>query len=122
MWGKRDWIRRKKDAGKCGNFDFDYFGGCTDYICNESYSFFGLSKGKEIPETIQYLGKVLTPAVIGMLVVYCLKSTPVREAPHGVPELIAVATVAALHVWKRNNLLSIGAGTVLYMFLIQVVF
>lgn len=42
-------------------------------------------KGKEIPETIQYLGKVLTPAVIGMLVVYCLKSTPVREAPHGVP-------------------------------------
>ena len=46
-------------------------------------------KGKEIPETIQYLGKVLTPAVIGMLVVYCLKSTPVREAPHGVPELIA---------------------------------
>lgn len=65
-------------------------------------------KGKEIPETIQYLGKVLTPAVIGMLVVYCLKSTPVREAPHGVPELIAVATVAALHVWKRNNLLSIG--------------
>ena len=75
-------------------------------------------KGKEIPETIQYLGK----AVIGMLVVYCLKSTPVREAPHGVPELIAVATVAALHVWKRNNLLSIGAGTVLYMFLIQVVF
>ena len=64
----------------------------------------------------------MTPAVIGMLVVYCLKSTPVREAPHGVPELIAVATVAALHVWKRNNLLSIGAGTVLYMFLIQVYF
>lgn len=122
MWGKRDWIRRKKDAGKCGNFDFDYFGGCTDYICNESYSFLVFPKGKEIPETIQYLGKVLTPAVIGMLVVYCLKSTPVREAPHGVPELIAVATVAALHVWKRNNLLSIGAGTVLYMFLIQVVF
>ena len=78
--------------------------------------------GKPIPPVIQYLGKVLTPAVIGMLVVYCLKSTPVREAPHGVPELIAVATVAALHVWKRNNLLSIGAGTVLYMFLIQVVF
>ena len=69
-------------------------------------------KGKEIPETIQYLGKVLTPAVIGMLVVYCLKSTLVREAPHGVPELIAVATVAALHVWKRNNLLSIGAGNI----------
>ena len=44
MWGKRDWIRRKEDAGKCENFDFDYFGGCTDYICNESYSVFGLSE------------------------------------------------------------------------------
>lgn len=79
-------------------------------------------KGKEIPTTVQYLGKVLTPAVIGMLVVYCLKNTPVREAPHGIPELIAVAVVAGLHVWKRNNLLSIGVGTVLYMFLIQAVF
>lgn len=79
-------------------------------------------KGKEIPKTVQYLGKVLTPAVIGMLVVYCLKNTLVREAPHGIPELIAVAVVAGLHVWKRNNLLSIGVGTVLYMFLIQVVF
>lgn len=79
-------------------------------------------KGKAIPKTVQYLGKVLTPAVIGMLVVYCLKNTPVRETPHGVPELIAVAVVAGLHVWKRNNLLSIGVGTVLYMFLIQAVF
>lgn len=79
-------------------------------------------KGKEIPDAIQYLGKVLTPAVIGMLVVYCLKGTQVLEAPYGLPELIAVVTVAALHVWKRNNLLSIGVGTVLYMVLIQVVF
>ena len=122
MWGKRDWIRRKKDAGKCGNFDFDYFGVALTTFATRVTPFLVFPKGKEIPETIQYLGKVLTPAVIGMLVVYCLKSTPVREAPHGVPELIAVATVAALHVWKRNNLLSIGAGTVLYMFLIQVVF
>lgn len=122
MWGKRDWIRRKEDAGKCENFDFDYFGGCTDTFATRVTPFLVFPKGKEIPETIQYLGKVLTPAVIGMLVVYCLKSTPVREAPHGIPELIAVTTVAVLHVWKRNNLLSIGAGTVLYMFLIQVVF
>jgi len=47
-------------------------------------------KGKEIPPIIQYLGKVLTPAVIGMLVVYCLKSTPVILAPHGIPEAFAV--------------------------------
>lgn len=79
-------------------------------------------KGKEIPKTIQYLGKVLTPAVIGMLVVYCLKNTTVTAAPFGIPELIAVSTVVVLHLWKRNNLLSIGVGTVLYMVLIQVVF
>lgn len=79
-------------------------------------------KGKEIPRTIQYLGKVLTPAVIGMLVVYCLKGTRVLTAPYGIPELISVVTVAVLHIWKRNNLLSIGVGTVLYMVLIQVVF
>ena len=79
-------------------------------------------KGKEIPPIIQYLGKVLTPAIIGMLVVYCLKATSILAAPHGVPEAIAVFVTAALHVWKRNNLLSIGTGTVLYMVLIQVVF
>ena len=81
-----------------------------------------LPKGKEVPSIIHYLGKVLTPAVIGMLVVYCLKGTKVLSAPHGIPELIAVVTVAVLHIWKRNNLLSIGVGTVLYMVLIQVVF
>lgn len=79
-------------------------------------------KGKEIPRTVQYLGKVLTPAVIGMLVVYCLKSTSIAAPPHGIPEMIAVGVTAGLHVWKRNNLLSIGAGTVLYMVLIQMVF
>ena len=79
-------------------------------------------KGKEIPKTIQYLGKVLTPAIIGMLVVYCLRNTVILFAPHGIPELIAVVVVAVLHVWKRNNLLSIGVGTVLYMVLIQTVF
>lgn len=79
-------------------------------------------KGREIPKTVQYLGKVLTPAVIGMLVVYCLKDTTVLSKPYGIPELISVAVVAGLHIWKRNNLLSIGVGTVLYMFLIQVVF
>jgi len=79
-------------------------------------------KGKAIPKTIQYLGKVLTPAIIGMLVVYCLRNTAILSGPHGIPELIAVVVVAVLHVWKRNNLLSIGVGTVLYMVLIQTVF
>lgn len=79
-------------------------------------------KGKEIPPMIQYLGRVLPPAVIGMLVVYCLKSVSLTGASHGLPEFMAVAVVILLHVWKRNNLLSIGAGTVLYMFFVQVVF
>lgn len=79
-------------------------------------------KGKEIPPMVQYLGKVLTPAVIGMLVVYCLKSVSVLKMPFGIPEFVSVAVTAVLHIWKRNNLLSIGVGTVLYMFLIQVVF
>lgn len=78
-------------------------------------------KGKEIPSVVQYLGKVLPPAVIGMLVIYCLKAVELTRAPHGLPELIAVAAVILLHAWKRNNLLSIGVGTVLYMFLVQAV-
>lgn len=78
--------------------------------------------GKEIPPTVQYLGRVLPPAVIGMLVVYCLRSASLVKFPFGVPELVSVFVVAVLHVWKRNNLLSIGVGTVLYMVLVQTVF
>lgn len=78
--------------------------------------------GKEIPPTIQYLGRVLPPAVIGMLLVYCLRSVSIVRFPFGAPELISIAVVALLHVWKRNNLLSIGVGTVLYMALVQTVF
>ena len=79
-------------------------------------------KGKEIPKVVQYLGKVLPPAVIGMLVIYCFKSVQITAFPFGLPELIAGAVVVLLHIWKRNNLLSIGVGTVLYMVLVQTVF
>ena len=79
-------------------------------------------KGKEIPKTVQYLGRVLTPAVIGMLVVYCLKNMSFIRFPFGIPEVLWVALVAVLHIWKRNNLLSIVIGTVLYMVLVQCVF
>lgn len=89
---------------------------------NRLIPFLFFPKGKKIPPMVQYLGKVLPPAVIGMLVIYCLKSVSVLSYPYGLPEFIAVIVVIALHVWKRNNLLSIGTGTVLYMFLVQVVF
>lgn len=77
---------------------------------------------KPIPPIVRYLGEALPPAVIALLVVYCVKNVNWLAAPHGVPELLCIAVTAALHVWKRNNLLSIGVGTVLYMYLIQIVF
>lgn len=85
-------------------------------------SFLFFPKGKPIPPVVQYLGKVLPPAVIGMLMIYCLKSVSPLSYPYGLPELIAIAVVILLHIWKRSNLLSIGVGTVLYMILIQAVF
>lgn len=78
--------------------------------------------GRRIPKTVEYLGKVLPPAVIGMLVIYCFKSVTPFAFPFGIPEVIAGAVVIALHIWKRNNLLSIGAGTIIYMILVQTVF
>ena len=77
---------------------------------------------RKTPPIIEYLGKVLPCAIMGMLVVYCLKDVSFLSAPFGLPELIACVVVAALHVWKRNSLLSIGGGTVCYMLLVQLVF
>ena len=78
--------------------------------------------GRETPAVILRLGKLLPCAVMAMLVVYCLRNVSIVEAPHGLPELISIAVLAALHLWKRNVLLSIGVGTALYMVLVQVVF
>ena len=78
--------------------------------------------GKKTPDIIVYLGKVLPYAIMGMLVIYCLKNVSFLQSPFGIPELLGCAAVAILHIWKRNTLLSIGAGTVLYMLLIQLVF
>ena len=77
---------------------------------------------KETPPYIAYLGRVLPPAIIGMLVIYCLKDVNCTAAPFGLPELIASVCVVGLQVWRRNSLLSILAGTILYMFLTQIVF
>lgn len=78
--------------------------------------------GKKTPDIIVYLGKVLPYAIIGMLVVYCMKDVKFLQYPYGLPEIIACVAVAALHIWKRNSLLSIGVGTVFYMLLVQLVF
>lgn len=77
---------------------------------------------KKTPKYISYLGRVLPSAIIGMLVIYCLKDITPSAEPFGIPELIAVICVALLQVWKRNSLISILAGTLIYMLLVQIVF
>ena len=81
-----------------------------------------LGENRKTPAFIEHLGKVLPYAIMGMLVVYCLKDVRLTAAPFGIPEAIGCAVVALLHIWKRNTLLSIGAGTVCYMLLVQLVF
>lgn len=92
------------------------------YIHRQRYHFLVFSGKKETPKYIQYLGNALPAAIFGMLVVYCLKNVSILTGSHGIPELIAIAVVVALHLWKRQMLLSIAGGTVCYMLLVQFVF
>ena len=78
-------------------------------------------QGKTPPKFVQYLGTVLPTAVIGLLVVFCLKDVP-ESTHYGLPELIAILFIVALHKWKKSTLLSIGGGTVFYMVLVQTIF
>jgi len=76
-------------------------------------------KGKHTPKWVTYVGRVLPPAVMGMLIVYSLKSVAIFEVPSSLPVLVAIAVTSLLHIWKRNNLLSILSGTAIYMALVQ---
>ncbi len=78
--------------------------------------------GKPTPKYIQYLGNVLPGAVFGMLVIYCLKNISIFTGSHGIPELISIIFVIILHLFKRQMLLSISGGTILYMLLVQFIF
>lgn len=78
--------------------------------------------GKKTPLYIQYLGKVLPSAALGMLVIYCLKDVSIFKGTHGIPELLSITLVTVLHFWKRQMLLSIAGGTLFYMILVQFVF
>ena len=84
--------------------------------------FWVFPEGKPLPGWLDYLGKVLPCAMMGMLVVYCLKGVELTAPPFGLPEALGVAAVAALHCWKNNTLLSIAGGTAVYMVLVQAVF
>jgi len=77
---------------------------------------------KKQPKLVQDLSRLLPPAMMGLLVVYCLKGVSVTVFPYGIPEAIAIVLIAALHLWKKNVLLSIGVGTICYMICVQYFF
>lgn len=83
------------------------------------FIFFGNSK--ETPKYITYLGKYLPSSVIAMLIIYCLKNVNITAYPFGLPELAGIISVVFLHLWKRNNLISIIGGTVIYMIIVQAI-
>lgn len=84
--------------------------------------FLVFSDKRPTPKYVSYLGKALPAAIFVMLVVYCLRNVSLLSGSHGLPELIAIAVTVALHLWKRQMLLSIAGGTVSYMLLVQLVF
>ena len=83
--------------------------------------FLVFSKGRKTPAFVLWLGKVLPFAIMGMLVVYCLKGVSFLSAPFGIPELISCAVVVLLHIWKRNSVLSITGGTALYILIVNLI-
>ena len=91
-------------------------------VLTRSLAFLLFPDSKKHPPFIDYLSRVLPPAMMGLLVVYCLKDISFLASPHGLPELLAIGTVVLLHLWRRNMLLSIASGTIVYMVLVQKIF
>ena len=79
-------------------------------------------ENRQPPAAIVYLGRVLPPAMMGLLVVYSLKGVSLVSPSHGIPEFLAILVIVLLHRWKHNTLLSIAAGTAVYILLVQTVF
>ena len=97
----------------------------TACLCNfftRAFPFLLFSKNDELPGIVQYLGKYLPPCVMAILVVYCLRGITFTAVSGFAPLIISTVAVVLLHLWKRNNLISIAGGTVLYMVLVQVIF
>lgn len=83
---------------------------------------YSLGNKKETPPFLTYIANVLPYAIMGMLIVYCLKGASFTGWPYALPELISIALVAGIHWWKQNTILSIVVGTIVYMVLVQFVF
>ena len=86
------------------------------------FPFAVFSRGGKTPATAAYIGNILPPAVMIMLVVYCIKNVTPSVWPHGIPEAVSIAVVALLYKVTKNNLVAMVGGTILYMILIQAVF
>lgn len=80
------------------------------------------SRDHQPPEMVQYLGRVLPAAILGMLIVYCLKNATPLSGSHGIPEALALLVTVGLHRWRHQTLLSIAGGTLCYALLVQLVF
>lgn len=91
-------------------------------ILTRSLPFLLFPEKKEIPKVMKYLSDVLPYTMIGILVIYCLKDVSFTTTSYGLPELISMAVIVLLHLWKKNTLISIGLGTILYMLLVQKIF
>ena len=83
---------------------------------------FIIFRGKEVPEIVRYLGRILPMAIMATLVIYCIKGISFASVAGWAPILIASAATVVLHLWKSNTMLSIFGGTVCYMVLVQMVF
>lgn len=77
---------------------------------------------KQLPAALLYLGGALPHASMAMLLIYCLKDVSPLAAPHGAPEALAILFTGLVHYWRKNVLVSIAGGTILYMVLVQKVF
>jgi len=91
-------------------------------VLTRALPFLLFPENKEIPHYMTYLADILPFTIIGMLVVYCLKNISIVKAPFALPEAISIAVIIVLHIWKKNTLLSIGSGALLYMLLVQYIF
>lgn len=91
---------------------------CTVFL--RALPFIVMPENRAVPAFITFLGRYLPPAMIGMLVIYCLKETDFSNPPYGSAELISVIAVIWLQKLKHNSLLSIGGGTLIYMILIRI--
>ncbi len=80
------------------------------------------TEGRKTPDYVRYLGNALPAAIFGMLVVYCLRGVSISTGTHGIPELLGIFLTTVIHLWKRQMILSMVAGTLGYMVLVQYVF